>query len=77
MGAGNETGYVEELNGDGALAVPTRAVVGPALIGFVEARAGTVNLKVADSPLGVNGGETEGGVRGGVMGRSMGISREL
>lgn len=57
VGAGDEAGDVEELDGDGAAAVKAGAVVGFAAGGDVVAGAGTVDLEVADGTLGVDGCE--------------------
>lgn len=57
VGAGDETGDVQQLDGDAALAVEARAVVGTASIRYAMAGASTVNLQVAYGALRVDGGE--------------------
>ncbi len=61
--AGDEPGHVEQLDGHAAPAVVTGAVVGLAPVGHAMARAGAVDLEVADGALGVDGGEAGAGGR--------------
>lgn len=58
VGAGNEAGDVEQLDGDAALAVDAGAVVGAAAIRDAVACAGTVDLEIAYRALRVDGGES-------------------
>lgn len=57
MGARDETGDVEQLDGDGAPARVARSVVGFTAVGDVVAGARAVYLEVADGSLGVYGSE--------------------
>lgn len=57
VGAGNETRDVEEFDRDGATAGDAGAVVGSAAVGEVVARAGAVDLEVANCTLRVDGCE--------------------
>lgn len=57
VGTGNEARDVEEFDRDGATAGDTGAVVGSAAVGEVVARAGAIDLEVANCPLRVDSGE--------------------
>jgi hypothetical protein len=62
--ARHEPGHVEQLDGHAAPAVDACAVVGPASVGYAVARAGAVDLEVADGALRVDGCESGGGAGG-------------
>lgn len=72
VGAGDEAGHVEELDGHGAPAVDAGAVVGFAAVRDMVAGAGAVDLEVADCSLGVDGGEAVARVRCRVLGADAG-----
>jgi hypothetical protein len=57
VGAGNEARDVEEFDRDGATAGDAGAVVGSAAVGEVVARAGAIDLEVANCTLRVDSGE--------------------
>ena len=56
--ARDQAGHVEELDGHAAAAVGARAVVWPTPVRQTVARAGAVDLEIADGALRVDGGES-------------------
>ena len=58
VGAGNETSDVKEFDRDGATARDAGAVVGSAAVGQFVARAGAIDLEVANCTLRVDSCET-------------------
>lgn len=63
VGAWHKTGNVEKLYRYATLAVDASTVVGFTAVGNIVALAGAVDLKVANSPLRIDGSKSEVGIK--------------